>query len=322
MTDAPVSFDNAYRGAPRGKQYHHWREEICRGLCNIEIVPSRDGLIDMHCRLTDLSPVVVASATGSSAWVGRSRETTGDGSDAFTFTFGAENSLPFHHHGKTDEIGTSDIMLGDLTEASGASLGECRRFMTLVIDRKTLINASAKAEDLMFRPLQIEPILNELINRYAIMAANAAPNLDPHARLLMGQHLVDLTSLALGAKPDDAELARQRGQAQVKLALIKADILSKLPSAELDIESVARRYGIGGRQAQRLFEQDGTTFTEFLLERRLLLVRQLLRDPANDGRKISDIAHSSGFSDLSYFNRVFRRRFGATPSDVRLNTQI
>ncbi|RVC16943.1 AraC family transcriptional regulator, partial [Mesorhizobium sp. M7A.F.Ca.AU.002.02.1.1] len=24
-----------------------------------------------------------------------------------------------------------------------------------------------------------------------------------------------------------------------------------------------------------------------------------------------------GFNDLSYFNRAFRRRYGATPSDVR-----
>jgi len=29
------------------------------------------------------------------------------------------------------------------------------------------------------------------------------------------------------------------------------------------------------------------------------------------------VAFDAGFGDLSYFNRVFRRRFGATPSDVR-----
>lgn len=317
MTDAPISFNNAYRGAPRGKQYEHWREEICRGLCNIEIVPSRDELVDMHCRLTDLNPVIVASAEGSSAWIGRSRQTTGDGSDAFTFTFGAQNDLPYDHHGKTDTIGTSDILLGDLTEASGASLGDCPGFMTLVIERKTLINVCPRVENAMFRPQQIDPVLNDMINRYALMAAEAAPRLDAHGRFLMGQHLVDLTSLVLGARADDAELARQRGQSEVRLALMKADILKHLAVAELEIEAVARRYGIGGRQAQRLFEQDGTTFTEFLLERRLLMARRLLLDPTNEGRKVSDIAHASGFSDLSYFNRVFRRRFGATPTDIR-----
>jgi AraC-like DNA-binding protein len=30
-----------------------------------------------------------------------------------------------------------------------------------------------------------------------------------------------------------------------------------------------------------------------------------------------DIAWSAGFSDISHFNRVFRRRFGETPSSLR-----
>jgi AraC-like DNA-binding protein len=32
---------------------------------------------------------------------------------------------------------------------------------------------------------------------------------------------------------------------------------------------------------------------------------------------VSAIAYEVGFSDLSYFNRCFRRRYNATPTDVR-----
>jgi AraC-like DNA-binding protein len=32
---------------------------------------------------------------------------------------------------------------------------------------------------------------------------------------------------------------------------------------------------------------------------------------------IQQIAHENGFGDISNFNRVFRRRFQATPSDFR-----
>jgi AraC-like DNA-binding protein len=112
-------------------------------------------------------------------------------------------------------------------------------------------------------------------------------------------------------------MARQRGQAQARLALMKQDIGASLGRGDLSIGVIARRCGLSPREAQRLFEQDGSTFTEYLLEQRLMLACKLLLNPENLPRKISDIAHSAGFTDLSYFNRVFRRRFGITPSEMR-----
>ena len=43
----------------------------------------------------------------------------------------------------------------------------------------------------------------------------------------------------------------------------------------------------------------------------------MLTDASLAGRTISDIAHRSGFNDISYFNRTFRRVYGASPSDIR-----
>jgi AraC-like DNA-binding protein len=38
-----------------------------------------------------------------------------------------------------------------------------------------------------------------------------------------------------------------------------------------------------------------------------------------DRLKVSDIAYACGFSDVSYFNRCFRRRFGCSPRELRAN---
>jgi AraC-like DNA-binding protein len=43
----------------------------------------------------------------------------------------------------------------------------------------------------------------------------------------------------------------------------------------------------------------------------------MLTDPRCSERTVSSIAFDAGFGDLSYFNRAFRRRYGATPSDIR-----
>lgn len=66
-----------------------------------------------------------------------------------------------------------------------------------------------------------------------------------------------------------------------------------------------------------LLEETGKSFTHHVLEQRLQKAATLLRDPGWRTRKIADIATEAGFTELSYFNRAFRRHYGATPSDIR-----
>jgi AraC-like DNA-binding protein len=66
-----------------------------------------------------------------------------------------------------------------------------------------------------------------------------------------------------------------------------------------------------------LLEETGKSFTRHLLERRLASAAALLCDAAWRHRRIADVAVEAGFTDLSYFNRAFRRHYGATPSDIR-----
>lgn len=98
---------------------------------------------------------------------------------------------------------------------------------------------------------------------------------------------------------------------------IKNDIRAALAQQGLSLTAVAMRHGVSPRYVQALFESDGNTFSQFLLGERLARAHQMLADPRQRAHSISAIAYASGFSDLSYFKRAFRRRYGATPSDVR-----
>jgi AraC-like DNA-binding protein len=61
----------------------------------------------------------------------------------------------------------------------------------------------------------------------------------------------------------------------------------------------------------------GKSFTEHLVEHRLERAFSMLSDRRYLHLAIIDIAFTVGFGDVSHFNRVFRRRFGETPSGVR-----
>jgi AraC-like DNA-binding protein len=43
----------------------------------------------------------------------------------------------------------------------------------------------------------------------------------------------------------------------------------------------------------------------------------MLTDACFADMSVSSIAYEAGFGDLSNFNHLFRRRYSATPSDVR-----
>jgi AraC-like DNA-binding protein len=127
----------------------------------------------------------------------------------------------------------------------------------------------------------------------------------------------DLMALAIGATPDAEEAAQGRGLRAARLHAIKQDIARNLSRPELSVAMLARRHGCTPRFVQRLFETEGTTFTEYVLAQRLARAHRMLLDPRRESEKISVVAYDSGFGDVSYFNRMFRRHFGAAPSDIR-----
>ena len=137
---------------------------------------------------------------------------------------------------------------------------------------------------------------------------------DPQLARLAATHVYDLIALAIGATNDGREIASQRSVRAARLAAIKSELTDDL---ELDLDQLAARQGISPRYIQMLFEQAGTTFSEFVLERRLDTARSMLVSPRYAGWSITDIALEAGFGDLSHFNRRFKRRYGMTPSEVR-----
>ena len=76
---------------------------------------------------------------------------------------------------------------------------------------------------------------------------------------------------------------------------------------------VARLCSLSTTHFSRAFKQAFTiTFQEFLLRYRIAEACRQFRVP---GVPISDVAYGVGFSDASYFARVFRRYVGVSPSE-------
>jgi AraC-like DNA-binding protein len=130
-------------------------------------------------------------------------------------------------------------------------------------------------------------------------------------------HVTELITLSLDPAAAATPLASVPGVRAARLAAIKADIERHLNDGSLTVAALAARHHISERYLHKLFEDEELTYSRFVLDRRLALAYRRLRQPRSAERTISSIAHDTGFGDLSYFNRTFRRRYGITPSDAR-----
>src|SRR5258708_32374844 len=162
------------------------------------------------------------------------------------------------------------------------------------------------------RPIPADNAALRLLVQYVGILEDTEALIAPDLRRQVITHIHDLMALAIGATRDAAEIARGRGVHAARLRMIKEDI-----AADLSVATIAARHRIKPRWIQRLFEREGMTFTEYVLAQRLARAHRLLTDPRYANQKISTIAFNVGFGDLSYFNRAFRRRYGAAPSELR-----
>jgi AraC-like DNA-binding protein len=170
---------------------------------------------------------------------------------------------------------------------------------------------------LIARRIPAETEALRLLSRYLALAQEERLLAAPELQKVFTRHVVDLLALCVGATREATETARSRGLRAARLHAIRQDVLRALHRPDLSVRLIARWHGVTPRYVQALFDEDGSTFTRFVLEERLKGVHQALSDESRRTVPISAIAYEMGFTDLSNFNRAFRQRFGQTPTDIR-----
>ncbi len=88
---------------------------------------------------------------------------------------------------------------------------------------------------------------------------------------------------------------------------------------KITIEDMAHELGLSQSHFMKFFKNTmGTTFIDYLNEYRLTMASRLL---ISSESSILDIAAEVGFDNLSYFNRLFKKRFAATPREYRNSSE-
>ena len=191
-------------------------------------------------------------------------------------------------------------------------------FLGFRVPRDAIAPLAGGIDDALIRVVPAGAEATKLLVTYARAIAEEQQSLHtPELQRLVATHIHDLIALAVGATRDGHAIAEGRGIRAARLRAIMSDITANLGDCDLTVAAVAQRQRVTPRYLHKLFEGEELTFSTFVLGQRLSRAHRMLCDPRFGDRSISSVAFDVGFGDLSYFNRTFRRRYDATPSDIR-----
>jgi len=292
-----------------------FREQFGRTILRIHIDPLEKRPLASEMSLQALPGLGIASGRGSPMLCRHSSDLIDNDDLVVVFIRGGYGVL--RQNGRSTDVPAGAAVLTDNGEPASFAAPAGKHVTNVRFDRARLAEKLAGLGGVLRSQVLTEGPALALMAGYVQRLESDEATMSAALQTAVVSHLYDLAALALGATPDAADAAMRGGVRAARLAALKEAILAALPHGGLSLDAVARAQGISPTYARQLFAQDGTTFTDFVLERRLALAHRMLTDAALAHRTISEIAFECGFGDLSYFNRTFRRRYDATPSDVR-----
>jgi AraC-like DNA-binding protein len=99
-------------------------------------------------------------------------------------------------------------------------------------------------------------------------------------------------------------------------AAILRFIATHYADSGLDLEGVAAGTGANRNKINEVLKAElGMTFTSYLRKLRLTEAARLLTDKA--AATVAEIAHSVGYANSSYFNKLFKEEYGCTAKEFR-----
>ena len=302
---------------PEGSRLAMWREIYGRGIANVDIEPLGDEPFHAEVAFERLPNVSIAAGSRSPAHYRISRELARGCKDIIGISVlrsGAASATQFGRE-LISGVGSASVLAP--TDPSTSTMLTKGSFVTIALSLPVISLLAPDYSHAFGRSIPSSDSALRLLTRYIDTLQTGDELANPQLGQSASDHITDLAALALGARGDYAEMAWQRGGTAARLGAIKSDILRSLDRNDLSTELMAARHGISPRYVRKLFEQAGSSFSAFVLTERVVKAHRMLIDRRYAHLNIAQIAHESGFGDVSYFNRVFRRHFGATPSDFR-----
>jgi AraC-like DNA-binding protein len=301
---------------PERERLTIWRDVCSRTLLRLDMEPLSEGF-SCAANIRLLPGLAAGFLTTTPNHLSRTPQLLDDGNDDLIFVITTRGGFSLSEHGREAEVGAGEALLFSSREPSDIFVREQASFVILTIPRAVLAPRIVDLDQALASVVHADMPALRLLHGYITQTHEEMARFPAELLDATVSHIHDLIALTVGATRDDTHLALGRGARAARLREIKADIIRHLGRADLSLVAVAARQQASPSYIRKLFEAEDDSFTAFVLRHRIDRAHRMLIDPNCADLAISAIAYAAGFGDLSYFNRVIRRKYGMTPTDIR-----
>jgi AraC-like DNA-binding protein len=304
---------------PEGESFALWARVLNKWLLNAHGRPVGGDPFRASVRLRVLPEIRFGwGAVGASAYSRTRDVTAADNDDLFLF-MNLGGTFVANGRGREIALKPGEAYVLNCSELGSHASPTDGRVLTLRVRHASMRHLVRGLDDKLGAVIDADNEGLRLLSTYLRSVGETELLAGAAARQLATGHVHDLLALTLDAT--DGEAVREGGLRAARLRAAKALIRRSLAEPHLTAEAIAGCLNISPRSVQRLFESDSTTFYGFVTGERVAQAHAALTNPAKFGRSIADIALDCGFGDISYFNRKFKSRYGASPSEVRFHAR-
>ena len=324
--------------APSGSDAH---KPVPRSLFTVESVPARhryevwresiscifDVDADRPTRGPDFAASVDAhmfgqlllgrTRTASQSWTRSAATIARDGMDHYMIQLYESGHMVGEHSRGVTEMPIDGLIVFDLAHGVTTRTDNFSN-ISLVLPRSMLDGVLRAPDDQHMRALSKHEPMVTLLRQHMLALKRLADRMTASQAVEIAPATAALAAACLNGSMDDITLGA--GRPTLRDATImercRRFIEANLSRPDLAPGMVATEMGVSRTRLYQLFERHGG-IAHYIRDRRLRRALLALADSAARDRPIYDIALASGFTSNAAFSRLFRQRYGMTPSDVR-----
>jgi AraC-like DNA-binding protein len=305
-----------FSARPGLEGFETWREAFALKVARLDVTVHDRSRFSADIRIRPLPGVTLAHNRVDACSLIRTPELLRDDDDAVTLLMCHAGGGNIRTGDDTAAMLPGRAILMPIHRPSDSMWQSASESYTLRMERDAARRVFPSIEAALMRPTAPGDPALALLNAYCVQLMALPGPLPAATASLAGAQIQELIAHLAGNR-DAIDIAEGSGLSAARLCAIKDDIARNLDRRDLSAATLAARHRMTPRHLQRLFDGEGTTFTEYLLAQRLARVHRSLQDPRRARDKISTLVFEAGFHDLSHFARAFRRHFGMAPSDLR-----